>query len=120
MNQIPRILARLSPVLLLALSACGSPDDERVAERTAIATSTHPLAGFWKQSTCADRFGLAIAPAGDQYSVSFCGPGGCFEPGTYRPNTKIVDDPAYRVIDNDTIEVGGKDGFTKYVRCAAR
>ncbi len=120
MNRISSILASMVPVLMLALSACGNSDTERVVEKTAVASPTHPLAGFWKHSTCADPFGLAIAPAGDLYSVSFCGPGGCFEPGTYRPNTKIVDDPSYRVINNDTIEVDGKDGFTKYVRCAAR
>ena len=52
------------------------------------------------------------------YSVSFCGPGGCFEPGTYRPNTPIVGDPEYQVIDSNTLGISRKDGtFQQYSRC---
>ena len=77
------------------------------------------LTGFWKDH-CEDDFGLKIEPAdGDRYSVSFCGPGGCFEPGTYRPNSPIFGDQAYRVIDGNTLEVLGGDGFTTYYRCPA-
>lgn len=77
------------------------------------------LVGFWKDH-CDEDFGLKIAKAGEgRYSVSFCGPGGCFEPGTYRPHTAILGDPDYRVIDADTLEVLGDDGFTTYYRCAA-
>lgn len=76
------------------------------------------LAGFWKDH-CEDEHGLKIAPAGsDSYSISFCGPGGCFEPGTYRPNSPIFGDAAYRVVDADTLEVLGGDGFATYFRCA--
>jgi hypothetical protein len=76
------------------------------------------LNGFWKDQ-CEDDFGLKIEPAaGGQYSISFCGPGGCFEPGTYRPNSPIFGDEAYRVIDANTIEVLGGDGFAKYRRCS--
>ena len=83
-------------------------------------SSTHPLAGFWKDGHCDDDFGLAIAPAqGDTYSVSFCGPGGCFEPGTYRPNSTIVGDPTYRVLSNNAIEVSTANGFQSYIRCPA-
>ena len=75
------------------------------------------LAGFWKDH-CEDEFGLKIEPAGpEMYSISFCGPGGCFEPGTYRPNSAIFGDEAYRVIDANTLEVLGGDGFSKYYRC---
>jgi hypothetical protein len=50
-------------------------------------TAGHPYAGFWKEN-CSKESGLAIAHAGrGLYSVSFCGPGGCFKPGAYRPNT---------------------------------
>ena len=78
----------------------------------------YPLTGFWKES-CTHSFGLAIEPATTPgiYSVSFCGPGGCFAPGTYRPDTAISGDPAYRVLDVDHIEVEGRDGFSKYTRC---
>jgi len=100
------------------LASCGPAD--WTAEKIAIPTAAHPLAGFWKEPGCSDRFGLAIAPAGELYSVSFCGPGGCFEPGTYRPNTTIVHDVTYHVIDNNTIEVKGRDGFSTYVRCPSR
>ena len=100
------------------LSGCGPGDS--TAEKTAVPSETHPLAGFWKGPDCSDNFGLAITPAGDLYSVSFCGPGGCFAPGTYRPNTNLVNDPQYHVIDNNTIEVNGSDGFSKYVRCPSR
>jgi hypothetical protein len=78
------------------------------------------LSGFWKND-CAENFGLKIAPAGkDLYSISFCGPGGCFEPGSYRPNSAIFGDPLYRVKDANTIEVLGADGFSTYRRCGDR
>jgi hypothetical protein len=77
------------------------------------------LSGFWKHH-CEDGYGLKIEPAGrDFYSVSFCGPGGCFEPGTYRPNSPIFSDQSYRVIDGNTLEVLGGDGFSTYYRCPA-
>jgi hypothetical protein len=77
------------------------------------------LAGFWKDH-CDDDFGLKIAGAGGElYSISFCGPGGCFDPGTYRPNSPIFGDESYRVVDANTLEVLGGDGFAKYSRCPA-
>ncbi len=40
------------------------------------------LTGFWK-GRCSDAFGVQIKKqAVNIFSVSFCGPGGCFEPGT--------------------------------------
>ena len=81
-------------------------------------SETHPLGGFWKRHSTSEH-GLAVGPAGDGlYFVSFCGPGGCFEKGQYRPNTALVGDPQYRVIDDNTIEVMGKNGFNRYVRSA--
>jgi hypothetical protein len=62
------------------------------------------LAGFYKDKA-SENFGWAIGPNEDgTYYISFCGPGGCFKPGTYLPNTTIVNDPNYEVIDNDTIK----------------
>jgi len=112
-------------MVAVTLVACGHSDEphnkDRTAEKAAIRTPGYPLAGFWKQGTCRDHFGLAIAPAGEQmYSVSYCGPRGCFKPGSYRPNTRIVDDPLYKVIDNDTIDTKVVDGFSRYVRCPGR
>jgi hypothetical protein len=102
-------------------SAC-SPnlaEQQRASLPSPVATSDHPLAGFWKDGHCDDEFGLSIAPAGEGlYSVSFCGPGGCFEPGTYRPNTPIVGDPDYQVIDSNTLGIGTRNGgFQRYSRC---
>lgn len=106
--------------LLLAAGPAPRFDKDRAAEKAAIASASHPYAGIWKED-CASGFGLAIAPAGESlYSVSFCGPGGCFAPGTYRPNTRLAGDPAYRLIDRDTIEVRSAEGFQRYKRCAAK
>ena len=66
-------------------------------------TPQMPYVGFWKEKSW-HNFGIAIAPVGEgTYSVSFCGPGGCFNPGEWTPNTPIVGDPRYQVIDKDTI-----------------
>lgn len=108
------------------LTPARSHDLSREAELTAVATADFPYAGFWKSHDCTASFGLAISPAGKPglYSVSFCGPGGCFTPGTYRPNTTLVNDEKYWVIDLNTIEVGGcgkfAGQFARYVRCPGR
>jgi hypothetical protein len=79
-------------------------------------TLQKPFVGFWKDNSY-EQFGVAIADAGkDLYSVSFCGPGGCFEPGTWAPNTTIINDPRYRIINDNTIEFVGKDDSTIYKR----
>ncbi len=89
-------------------------------EKEAKRTQQHPLAGFWKKNPKHDH-GLAIGAAEDgKYFISFCGPGGCFEKGAYRVNSTIKGDPHYRVIDDNTIEVKGKKGFTKYIRVKRR
>ena len=91
--------------LVTAFVAFGSHADEEV------------FTGFWKQN-CDDAFGLQVMPAASgQYSVSFCGPGGCFEPGTYRPNTTLRNDPSYQVVDSTHIKVRGRDGWSDYVKC---
>lgn len=119
-----RIICRLAPtlfLLLLALPGCSlGIDRTRKAERLAIPTAEHPLAGFWKHQAKND-YGLAIAPAGQGlYSISFCGPGSCFAPGTYRPNSNIKDDETYRIVDADTIEIKGKAGYSRYHRFESR
>ena len=96
------------------------PDPNWYIEKEAKPGKKHPLGGFWKQNKNHDH-GLAIGPAEDgKYFISFCGPGGCFEKGTYRANSTIEDDPHYRVIDINTIEIKGKKGFNKYVRVKSR
>ena len=97
------------------------PDPNWHIENEAKPKKKYPLGGFWKRSPNHDH-GIAIGPSNDgQYFVTFCGPGGCFKKGTYRPNTSIVNDSNYRVIDVDTIEVKGKKRkFNKYVRVKSR
>ena len=53
-------------------------------------------------------------------TLFFCGPDSCFEKETYRPNSKIINDPEYIVVDNDTIEVKGKYGSSKYTQSKSR
>ena len=80
-------------------------------------TSKPDLTGFWK-TDCRHNFGVKIEPAGeDLYSLSFCGPGGCFEPGTWRPNSAVYGDSAYRVLSADAIQLPFGDGFSTYHRC---
>ena len=82
-------------------------------------TDARPYSGFWK-TNCSDGFGLAVSPAtANEYAVSFCGPGGCFKPGTYRRNTPLVGDPQYRIESSPMrIFVVAKDGtYIEYRRC---
>jgi hypothetical protein len=78
------------------------------------------LTGFWK-TDCTNNFGVKIEHAGgDLYSLSFCGPGGCFEPGTWAPNSPIFGDSRYRVMSGDTIQLPFGDGFNTYHRCPSQ
>jgi len=62
-----------------------------------------PLVGFWR-SQCTDDFGSAIEAAGDgKYTIAFCGPGGCDRVESLQ-HIGIVDNPSYRIVDQDTIE----------------
>jgi hypothetical protein len=111
----------MSIVIAVQLFLQDSHDSSRSSTNVAATLSrnpAYPLTGFWK-SDCHENFGLAIEPVAQPktYSVSFCGPGGCFKPGTYRPSTTIAGDPDYRVVDENTIEVKGRDGFLRYFRC---
>ena len=110
----------LSMPALALVVACSNEPNWHV-ERDAVKSDSHPYAGFWKGEDCDDDFGWAIGPAGDNtYYVSFCGPGGCFEKGTYRPNTPIVGDPNYKVIDENTLQFKSRDGWSTHTRCSGR
>ena len=106
--------------IMLVQGTDSSHDEDRIAEKTAISSASHRMAGFWKTQS-SDNFGLAISPAGNsKYSISFCGPGGCFKPGTYRPDTTLVGDEDYQIVDQNTLRVRGRDGFTTYYRAPSR
>jgi hypothetical protein len=77
-----------------------------------------PFIGFWKRD-CKDTVGLAIDKTDDgKYSVSYCTSIDCYKPGTERPNTMLVDDPRYRIVDKDTIEAQIADEYYwRYHRC---
>jgi hypothetical protein len=108
-------------VVTLFLGCTANNDPNWQVEQNAIKSQSHPLAGFWKDRNCEDEWGLAIGPMGEgKYYVSFCGPGGCFKEGTYRPVTTLYNDPNYRIIDENTIEIKRSDGFIVYVRCKGR
>jgi hypothetical protein len=105
----------------LFVGCAGNNDPNWQVEQNAIKSPSHPLAGFWKSQNCKDEWGLAIGPMGEgKYYVCFCGPGGCFKEGTYRPVTTLYNDPEYKIIDESRIEVKGSDGFSVYVRCEGR
>lgn len=98
----------LQSLVIILLTVCTMLTD---------AVSEGTFTGFWKEK-CTDAFGLQIKPFDKKlYSVSFCGPGGCFSPGEWTPNTTIVNDPKYRVIDYETIEVKKGSRWDRYVKC---
>ena len=73
-------------------------------------TPAHPYVGFWK-ADCSANVGLSITAAEPGvYSVSLCGPGACYKPGTYSPNTKLVDDDSYKIESNTRMLVKRADG----------
>ena len=77
---------------------------------TLILTPAHPYTGFWKADCRAD-IGLAIATAEPSvYSVSLCGPGACYKPGTDSPNTKLVGDDSHKIESSTRMLVKRADG----------
>jgi len=77
--------------------------------------------GLWKED-CEQLYGLQFKPLEKQgvYSVSLCGPAGCLDPGTYRPNTTVQGDPTYDVLYAEEILIKQPRGAsTSYVKCAS-
>lgn len=82
--------------------------------------STKDFTGFWK-SHCEEAFGLSIEHIGTEgmYSVVFCGPGGCGDPGSVRP-TYVTGDHRYKVLSENQIEeLRGSGDSTTYIRCTS-
>lgn len=102
MKSRPRAFAFLALCLFPVGAYCQPPD----------------FTGFWK-ANCSDAFGVQIKKQPDSlFSVSFCGPGGCFEPGQWTPNTPIIGDPKYRIINATTLEIARLDrGWDRYTKC---
>jgi hypothetical protein len=98
-----RLITRvLLALCLFPVAECSKPTD---------------FTGFWK-ANCSDAFGVQIkGQPGNLFSVSFCGPGGCFGPGEWMPNTSIIGDPKYRVINATTLEIENGQGGNRYTRC---
>jgi hypothetical protein len=93
-------------VVILALALVGSVHAAEKVDYT----------GFWKVN-CSNTHGVQIKPAqGQLYSVSFCGPGGCTEPGQWAPNTTLEGDPKYQVVSATRLRMN-KDDNDIYVRC---
>jgi hypothetical protein len=88
---------------LFLVAACSKPAD---------------FTGFWKVN-CTDAFGVQIKKqAANLFSVSFCGPGGCFAPGEWTPNTPILGDPKYRVINATTLDISlHQQRWDRYTKC---
>jgi hypothetical protein len=121
MKNYSRGVCAISLLCLGACAAPGPPNDQPnwYVKENAVRSDTHPLGGFWHAGGCESDGGLAIGPMGpDTYYVSFCGPGGCFAEGTYRQETRILDDPEYRLTPPNTLEVKGWLGtWSTFVRC---
>jgi hypothetical protein len=129
-RPLPTSVVTILPVIFLAISLLSANFSRAELSRDGVTSENiadhlspgpgYPLVGFWKDH-CEDDFGLAIDRAvNGLYSISFCGPGGCFAPGTYRQNSPIVGDPDYVLVDQDTLQVWGRDGFSTYFRCTAK
>jgi len=90
------------------------------ANQTLKRAQGYPLTGFWKGDYSQD-YGLLIEPTKEIgiYSISPCGVRGCYPPGKFHPNSSIVNDSKYRVIDDNTIVVyeDGGESATNYKRC---
>ena len=78
--------------------------------------------GFWKPA-CTDNFGVQIKKADSNcYSISFCGPGGCVDPGCWTPNSTIDGDQKYTIISPEKIGIrreDDKNAFFFYTKCTS-
>jgi hypothetical protein len=101
---------RTFAVLLSLLITCGP----------ALAEETPDFSGVWKRD-CAKNYGLKIwRNDDDQFSVAFCGPGGCGSPA-FIPRTPLVGDPKFKVVSDAEIglrRVDVADAWLIYHRCS--
>jgi hypothetical protein len=100
----------------LALAAAGGTHGPSPGKEERI-----DFTGLWKED-CEQLYGLQFKPLAKHgvYSVSLCGPAGCLDPGTYRPNTTVQGDPTYDVLYAEEILIKQPRGdSTSYVKCAS-
>jgi len=87
--------------------------DEVVIQHDPVHVVNVRYTGFWKVN-CSNGYGVQIMSADKGlYSISFCGPGGCFDPGRWTPNSAIDGDPAYQVISPKEIKIKN----STYMKC---
>jgi Zn-dependent protease with chaperone function len=77
------------------------------------------FAGLWKEE-CSKMYGLQFKPVDKAgvYAVSLCGPAGCLDSGTHRPQTTVQGDSAYEVLSPEEIFI--RDGLghgVTYLKC---
>src|SRR5437867_1972784 len=86
----------------------------------ACAGDTTDYTGIWK-GNCSDGFGIQIRSAENGlYSVSFCGPGGCFEPGQWTSNTTLEGDPTYKIVSPTELRMKRPGGhYETFVKCTS-
>lgn len=78
---------------------------------------TLPFEGYW-QTNCSDNSGILFTyVGGTEFSVQFCSGIGCSDPGKYKPNTSIINDPDYKIIDDTHMYIKDHFGFRKYTLC---
>jgi Flp pilus assembly protein TadD len=132
-ETLQRFIVNSTSIALLSclvLNGCGTghaPQGKGVeyppnweVEREAIPSDSHPFGGFWKKDLSNDC-GWAIGPYGKgRYYVSFCGPGGCFAKGDYCPITSLTNDPGYRILNINTIEMHVAAGWWTLYRSEGR
>lgn len=108
-RRFKRCFALLSCLCFLTV-ACNN--------RTEPVKSAPPDFTGFRKGRCSDAFGVQIRKQTENlFSVSFCGPGGCFDPGTWKPNTPIVGDPHYRQINPITLAIQHGDSWQTYTKC---
>jgi hypothetical protein len=109
LGRFTRSFVLVSYLCLFAL-ACND-------RRESVKIVPQDFTGFWKWR-CSDAWGVQIKrQTGNLFSVSFCGPGGCFEPGAWMPNTPIVGDQQYHYINPTALAIQHGDGWQTLTKC---
>jgi hypothetical protein len=91
-----------------------------IASAVAAEPAAPDFSGAWKRD-CEKNYGLKIwRNDDDQFSVAFCGPGGCGSPA-FIPHTPVAGDPKFKVVSDSEIglrRVDVADAWLIYHRCS--